>query len=84
MMSMLQKNNAQLFCVGNPPPPPKKKKNTSTANVEKKVHLLLKIDNLKHLSKNKRGLSKKPLYKRFTYNSTRPPAWPFLDIVNTR
>lgn len=78
MMSMLQKNNAQLFCVGNPtktPPQPM---------LKKKVHLLLKIDNLKHLSKKKRGLSKKPLYKQFTYNSTRPPPWLFLDIVNAR
>lgn len=52
--------------------------------LKKKVHLLLKIDNLKHLSKKKRGLSKKPLYKQFTYNSTRPPPWLFLDIVNAR
>lgn len=82
MMSMLQKNNAQLFCVGNPPPPPTK--TPPQPMLKKKVHLLLKIDNLKHLSKKKRGLSKKPLYKQFTYNSTRPPPWLFLDIVNAR
>lgn len=35
---MLQKNNAQLFCVGNPPPP---KKNTTTANVEKKSAFII-------------------------------------------
>lgn len=38
MMSMLQKNNAQLFCVGNPPPP---NKNTTTANVEKKSAFII-------------------------------------------
>lgn len=81
MMSMLQKNNAQLFCVGNPPP---QQKHHHSQCWKKKVHLLLKIDNLKHLSKKKRGLSKKPLYKQFTYNSTRPPPWLFLDIVNAR
>lgn len=36
MMSMLQKNNAQLFCVGNPP-----NKNTTTANVEKKSAFII-------------------------------------------
>lgn len=35
---MLQKNNAQLFCVGNPPPP---KKTTTTANVEKKSAFII-------------------------------------------
>lgn len=35
---MLQKNNAQLFCVGNPPPP---NKNTTTANVEKKSAFII-------------------------------------------
>lgn len=37
MMSMLQKNNAQLFCVGNPPP----NKNNTTANVEKKSAFII-------------------------------------------